>query len=270
MKNISAFRIGIWTLALGLGLSCSGTVLPSAAAAAESDLSLSVQSFTWKEFVGDKQEVKESGTLYGIGYAYEREFDSHVTFKPAAEFFFGPVDYNGHTMSGESATTTVDYWGARLEGDLGRRYRPAEAFSLEPFAGLGLRAWLRDIKNGTTASGSGVSGYTEQWITLQARLGIRTGVDFSSASAWFAEAGVKLPLYNQNTAYLSNAGLGPDVTLYPGKQSSLFAETGLKIDRFRASLFYDGLRFSASDPSAGYYQPKSTEDIYGIRAGFVF
>jgi len=270
MKNIRTFRKRVWTLAIGVGLCYLGTLLPATPAAAESGVSLSAESFTWKEFINDRQEVKESGILYGVGYAYEREFDSHVTLRPAAEVFFGRVDYDGHTMAGEPATTSVDYWGVKLQGEVGRRYRPGEGFYTEPFAGLGFRAWLRDIKNGSTASGTGTTGYTEEWITLHARLGLRTGVDFSGTSAWFAEAGVKLPLYNQNTAYLSSAGVGPDVTMHPGRRSSLFAETGVKIARFKASLFYDGLRFSASDVSSGYYQPKSTEDVYGIKAGLVF
>ena len=91
----------------------------------------------------------------------------------------------------------------------------------------------------------------------------------------FAEAGVKLPVYNENTAYVSSINYGPDITLHPGKQASYFAEIGIKLSRFQASVFYDGLKFSRSSAVSngvivGAYQPKSTADIYGVKIGASF
>ena len=159
--------------------------------------------------------------------------------------------------------------------------------SLEPFAGLGIRAWMRHIENsnGTTQTGQPVqvSGYTEQWTTLHARLGARGDMEISQTKLVFIEAGVKLPLYNENTAYLSTTGLAPDVTMHPGRQPSLFIEAGIlflrmgesiKINRVKASVFYDGMRFSRSPDvvkqSHITYQPRSTADIYGVKMGILF
>ena len=235
-----------------------------------------LESFTWREFDDSgAQLVRESGPLFGIGLAYSHEFENKLKLTPKGEFFFGSVDYDGQTQTGEPVTSTVGYFGLTLEGDLGRKFKVSQSFSLEPFGGLGLRWWLRDIKNGKTSTGATASGYTEGWTTFYGRLGVRSVIDYSGGTQLFAEAGLKLPFYNANTAYLSDAGLGPDVTLHPGNSPSSFAEVGMQINKFKASIFYDGMRFSKSavvdiGGGLGVYQPKSTADIYGVKIGASF
>jgi hypothetical protein len=265
--------------ALALALLCFGSSLARSAFADEKEIYVAIDSFTWREFGDDGSRLlKELGPIVGIGFAYWSENEHHVTLRPTAEIFVGTVNYDGHACDSfgncQPAKTQVDYFGFKLEGDLGRRFRPYEGLYLEPFGGLGYRAWLRNIRNGTAADGSPTAGYMEDWKTFYARLGLRGGREFSEASRFFAEAGMKLPLYNENTAYLSKAGLGSDVTFNPGKMVSYFAEAGVKINRFKWSLFYDGLRFSKSNTVQSgiylYWQPKSTMDIYGLKLGYTF
>lgn len=263
---------------------CLGSMGARTAVAGEANIYLAVENFSWREFNDDGSRVlRESGPLFGLGFMYMQEFDNHVTLRPVAEIFGGRVDYDGqaytintiaHTITYQPAKSSTDYFGLKLEGDVGRRFRPAEDAFVEPFGGIGLRIWDRNINNGTAADGRATAGYLERWFTLCFRLGLRAGVDLSSRTNVFAEAGIKLPLYNENTAYQSGTG-GQDYTLHPGKQSSLFSEAGLKIDRLKASLFYDSLRFSRSetiDIGGGWsvWQPKSAMDIYGVRLGYVF
>jgi hypothetical protein len=234
-----------------------------------------VESFVWKEFADNgSRVVKESGPLIGIGLAYSHEFEDRITFTPKGEIFFGSVDYDGQTQVGVPVTSTVDYFGFKFDGDLSIKYKVTQRFSLEPFGGLGLRWWIRDIKDGTTSTGAVASGYTEAWTTLYGRLGVRGGIDVSTQMMMFLETGVMLPFFNENTAYLSDAGLGPDVTIHPGRQASFFAEAGLKISRVKASLFYDSMKFSRSANVVSganiYWQPQSTADIYGVKVGVVF
>lgn len=274
-RTVRFFSLMVMTVVALAGFSAAD--VPTAVAG-EANVYLAVDGFTWKEFDNGDRAVKESGTLFGVGLTYLEEFENHMTLKPTAEIFGGTVDYDGQACdlfgTCQPATSKVDYFGIKLEGDVGRRFRSARSSFIEPFGGLGLRAWTRDINNGTAAGGSVTSGYTEDWITLHARLGVRGGVDFSSQKQVFAEVGVKLPLYNENTAYISDIGYGPDVTLHPGKQASFFAETGIKLSSVKASVFYDGLRFSQSSTVSNgviaAYQPKSTMDIYGVKLGVVF
>lgn len=272
------------TLTAAIAMLCSVSYFAPAAIAEESNVYAVFESFIWREFDDDGSRLlKESGPIFGLGFSYWKEFADHVTLKPTAEIFGGTVDYDGqacsidpvtHVQTCLPATTDVDYFGFKFQGEAGRRFRSEHNSFIEPFGGLGLRYWLRDINDGIAEDGSPTAGYMEEWITLQARLGVRGGVDISSKKQAFAEAGVQLPIYNRNTAYLSDVGLGSDVRMNPGRQVSFFAETGIKIDRFKGSLFYDSLRFSKSSPvisgSFIYWQPKSTMDVYGIKAGLVF
>jgi hypothetical protein len=247
----------------------------SLAAAGEFTLYGAVESFAWKEFDDSgARVVKESGPLFGIGLAYSHEFEDRITVTPKGEIFFGSVDYDGQTQTGVPVMSTVGYFGFTFDGDLSMKFNVTQRFSLEPFGGLGLRWWIRDIEDGTTSTGAVASGYTEGWTTLYGRLGVRGGIDVSQQTVMFFEAGVKLPFFNENTAYLSDAGLGPDVTMHPGRQASFFAEAGTKISRVKASLFYDSMRFSKSAGVVSgayvYWQPKSTADVYGIKVGVVF
>jgi hypothetical protein len=273
-RKVMGFR-RLWVMAFVLVVLCSVNMAARAAFAGEADIYVAFDSFVWKEFDDDGSRLlKESGTLAGVGFSYQKEFSNHMILNPKVEFFGGNVDYDGSTQSGVPVTTTVNYFGAKLEGDLGRKFRMTEPFFLEPFGGLGFRAWFRDIHDATMQDGSTASGYTEEWITLHARLGLRGGMDISQSTRFFVEGGVKLPLYNVNTAYLSSKGLGPDITLHPGLQSSLFVEAGMRINHFIGSVFYDGLRFSRSDNvavSGGFvFQPRSTADIVGLKLGVAF
>ena len=235
----------------------------------------SAESFEWREFADSgARAVKESGPVFGIGLDYSHEFEDRIIVSPKGEIFFGNVDYDGQTQAGEPVTSRVGYFGFTFDGDLSMRFKVTKRFFLEPFGCLGLRWWLRDIKDGTTSSGTVASGYTEAWTTLYGRLGAKGGIDVSKQTQLFFEAGVKLPFYNANTAYLSNAGLGPDITLHPGLQASFFAEAGATISRVRASLFYDSLWFSRSPDVVNgayiYWQPQSTMDAYGVKVGVIF
>lgn len=267
------------TLIVSFVMLCSYSTV-STAAARESNIYVAINNFVWEEFdESGSRLLKESGILVGPGFSYWREFErSRITIKPTAELFFGTVDYNGQACDNfgncQPATTQVDYFGFKIEGEVGRRFGSPEAIYIEPFAGLGFRYWIRDINNGTTANGSPTAGYTEGWQTFNVRLGMRAGKNFTARKEAFAQAGVKIPIYNENTAYLNSAGLGSDITMNPGRKASFFAEAGMKINRFKGSVFYDSLRFSKSDVVSDngfiYWQPESSMDSYGFKLGWTF
>lgn len=255
-----------------LALFVMGCAAAGAAYSAEIDVHGALESFVWKEFVDSARLLKESGVLTGVGISYRNEYSDRLILDESAEIFGGRVGYDGSTQTGVPTTSTVDYFVLKLKGDVGKSFSIAGPYSLEPFAGLGYRTWLRHIRNGTTSAGRPVQGYTEQWMTLYVRLGARSGLDISENKRLFAEAGVKLPLYNQNTAYLDREGIGPDVTMHPGWDWSVFAEAGMRIDGVKAAVFYDGLRFTRSEDvgTLGTHQPRSTADIYGVSIGVLF
>jgi hypothetical protein len=246
-------------------------------AAGEATVSVSPYYWTWREFVDGQRVVKETGPQIGVGFAYRFD-DRSVSFTPRVELFGGSVDYDGLACDDfnncQPATADVNYFGIKIEGDLSGTFSTSRRNVLEPFAGIGLRAWSRDLVNAVAADGSAVGGYTEEWLSFYGRAGVRFVVGFGMEKQVFAEGGVKLPFYSQNKAYVSDIGLGNDLTLEPGEKASGFAEAGFRIRRFSVSAFYDSFEFPQSESKSNgvivAYQPESTMDIYGFKLGWTF
>lgn len=234
---------------------------------------LALEWFDWKEFgANNSRLVRESGARYGVGFTYNFEFyENRLILKPRAELIGGRIHYDGHTQVDVPVKTHTDYFDGKIEIDLGWRFGTLQHLSLEPFGGIAFRSWSRDIKDATAADGTRALGYTEGWYTAYGRLGLRGDLALNKKTRLFIEAGGKFPFYTENTAYLSDASLGSDVTLKPGNQPSWFAEAGIKFHFIRASFFYDSFLFSKSDiaysDGLGFFQPKSQTEIFGIRIG---
>lgn len=240
----------------------------------------SFQYFTWEEHVGGERILKEKGPMFGAGAAVLLESPklrggSTLTFKAKAELFGSEVDYDGtaqNLLTGETfpASTDVTYFGTKGEIDVGWRHTSG-CFYLEPFAGAGIRWWIRDLHDTTAVNNSGntvqVTGGEEYWLSAYARTGLRGGYQQGKDMKFFAEAGAKYPFHNENT---SESPFGGDLTLEPKADWSAFAEIGMQYKWFRPSIFYEGFRYRDSAPVGGFYQPRSDSDIFGLNLGFAF
>ncbi len=281
ISGSSALRFVLFSLAL-----CMPAFGASSASASEAAGYFAVESFTWKEFDdGGARLLRENGPLFGIGFSYQAVYSNNLIFTPAIELFGGKVDYDGQackigTTDCIASTTDVRYFGLKLVGDLGYRFGDPGNLSVEPFIGLGLRAWVRDIGDGTAANGTATAGYSEEWFVLNGRVGAKAAMGIGGESQVFVQGGVKLPIYNSTTAYVSDIGFTNDTTVEPGKKISFFAETGIRLNNFKASLFYESLRFRKSNNDFSinalngltyiFWQPESTMDLYGVKLGVVF
>ncbi len=261
------------------------SVSPAFAVDFEHDVYGQVQSFTWKEYNNGRRLLKESGPIYAVGYAGKYIFSDLITVRPRGELFGGEVDYDGQTQTGIPAKSDTSYVGIKTEGDIGVRFRMSEGFAMEPFAGLGWRAWERDIDDTVVFNGTSfvpVGGATELWSIFYARLGLRADLIANERLKFFAEGVAKVALYNWEEAQDVCIRACPaciticqDVDLEPGKKTSYYAELGMKALRFKAALFYESLRFSESDVEPlgggfGVLQPKSEADMYGLNMGWSF
>jgi len=240
-------------------------------AANENNLYFVVESFTWKEFLGNETLLKESGPLYGFGFSGKvgGNISQPLAFHYKVEGFIGYINYDGQTQTGIPITSDTRYFGFKTELGGGWNIFAGESgFSFEPFAGLGHRWWLRDITDSSNGIGS---GYEEVWRSYYSRVGIRGEKESSDRFKIFIEAAAIIPFYTENRVYLNDFSF-EDVKVEPGNEMSFWAETGLKFKKFRLSLFYEGLRFSESDKvgSLRLFQPKSEADIYGANVCFTF
>lgn len=237
----------------------------------------SFQYFQWEEYNAGQRLLRETGPMFGVGAAVGLEGPSldigdFLTLKAKAELFGSVVDYDGQTQPPNPlpVNTDVVYFGTKGEVDLGWRFAFGALF-LEPFGGAGMRWWLRNLQDSTSRDENGnnvrVSGYEEDWVSVYARVGLRSGFNVNRDLRVFAEAGAKYPFYTTNNADFP--GKGP-VTVKPGGEWSAFAEVGAQYKWFRPSVFYEGFRYSDSPPSNGLFQPKSDSDIIGVNLGFAF
>jgi hypothetical protein len=248
-----------------------------ALAAVEIDLYLHGESFTWKEF-DDGEVVKETGPLEGVGASAKWDIKT-LTLKIKGEVFGGRVNYDGSTTGSSTrrdVDSDTDYLGTTLEGTAGWLIPVGENSFLEPFGGAAMKYWNRSIQSASIENVQVVET-EENWFILYAPVGIRGTYFVSDTMTVFAEGGVRIPVYNQNEADLREL-YGVRITVHPGRKISGFAEAGVKWKLGKVSVFYEGLRFSKSDPETEdihggtltVLQPKSEADIFGIKAGVSF
>lgn len=244
--------------------------------AAETNIYFISELFEWQEFVHHDRLLKETGPRFGLGLNRDvRFYNDHLIFKPRMEIIGGQVDYEGATQSHVPLKSDTDYYDGKAEFDLGWRYVSLKKSSIEPFVGAGLRGWYRKIHDATASDRvTRATGYPEEWYSIYLRYGLRGDLALTEKTSLFVDAGGKFPVYNRNKAHFDESGLGPDVTFEPGKQPSWFAEAGVQYKPFRASIYYDGMRFSKSDNEhsrgAIYYQPETEANMYGIRIAMTF
>lgn len=241
--------------------------------AGETNIYFISEYFEWQEFVHNDRLLKETGPRFGIGLNYDvKLYNQHLTLKPRIAIIGGQVGYDGSTQSNVPLKSDTNYYDGKAEFDLGWRYGLLNKYSIEPFVGSGLRGWCRDIHDATASDRiTRATGYSEEWYSVYFRTGLRGDLVLAEKTSLFVEAGGKFPVYNRNKAHFDESNLGPDVTFNPGKQLSWFTEAGVQYKSFRASIYYDSMRFSKSDTeySGGtvYYQPKTEAGMYGIRLG---
>ena len=270
---------------VAIHLSRLSLLLPLTAFAADLDFSLKLgfEKFVWEEFSPDgSQYLEESGTRNSLSGILGNTFIAKKDFiwQAEAKLYFGTVDYDGQTWDGVPVTSDTRYDGFMLEGEVGYRYENAERrFAWDVIGRAGFDNWTRDISNSRDVLGRPVRGYTEEYTVLNLRAG--TGPYWQSGN-WQARfiAGFKVPL--DTNEYIGNA-FEDDVTLEPEGQASFFWNFSNYIRLSDKSLitvdiFYDSYRFDASDPVwvtiddefTPIFQPKSTQDYYGLQAGVSF
>jgi hypothetical protein len=255
---------------LFLSLPCAG----NAAAASLDELSpyLTIQKYQWEEFGEGRRLLEESGQLVAGGVVVGGKTDGSLTFRGKFEIFGGSVEYDGETQGPDPipVETDVNYFGMKNQFDLGYRFsRPA--LSVEPFAGVAHRWWLRDLEDSRSASGTAVSGYTEVWQTGYGRVGARGRYHHPAAVTLFLEAGALYPFYTGNSVDFADSGT---TTFHPRGELSAFAEAAAQWKQLKLSLHYEGFRWSKSPVKAVgsdfFLQPRSQADIYGMSIGWAF
>jgi len=233
----------------------------------QSELGIALQHFKWTETpITGSRLAEETGMLYGLRQALAHRKQG-IGWRQKATFFFGEVDYDGHTWTDIPVQTDVTYIGAAGFFDLEPAYRWPSGVRIKGFAGLGGRVWLRDLAGTQTAGGTRVAGVEELWWTVYGRAGAGVSYSLKRFGRLSAEAGLKLPLIARNEASFHIEGV-QTVELEPEQTVSPFAQIAWHWEKVRLGVFYDTLYFDASDSVTTeeyeIYQPESDAETIAI------
>ncbi len=230
----------------------------SYAGSVKGNLKLISEYFKWSEYAFGSKMVEESGPMFGLGIEVKKSFPNSLNLNFGFKFLFGSVDYDGRTWGGWQVSSTTNYWRINPEIDLGI-LKKVNSFFIEPFVGLGLKYWKRDLESTQNAL-----GYKEYWKVFYAPLGLRGRYMFSKDKEFFSKIALKIPIENESRMEI----WGYEVSFDPGKKISMLFEAGIRFERLSLGLFYENMKFSESSPVPVFnfflFQPESEADIWGI------
>jgi hypothetical protein len=255
-----------------LAVSALLLALAQASAASAAEVSFYVKSgwFTWDEQLNGAPFVKEKGPLFAAGVT-RRDDVAGVSFTELVEVWGGSIDYDGHDVTGTSAIKSqTSYLGTKEEAALGVKLPAGSRLSVEPFAGVGHRFWIR------TRSG-------EDWNSFYGKAGVSGALSTGWGSVYL-RGGALLPIYTRNHVSLTNAGYS-DVVTEPKSRVSAFAEAGIRHGHLGLSVEYEGLRFGESAKVATSklsnlpgaviqnnqaYQPDSSSHLISLKLAYSY
>ena len=159
------------------------------------------ENFQWEELDDNGTRLlEETGLRFAItGFLGNTTRTQDIfIYHVEAKSYLGSVDYDGHTQSGISVTTTTNYIGFSLDGEVGARVGQLNGpFFWDFVAKIKLDTWTRELENGQTIYGDPVSGGKEQYVIFN--IGMGTGPEWHSGG-WAGRVifGAKLPLFFRN------------------------------------------------------------------------
>jgi hypothetical protein len=240
-------------------------------------LSAGLEAARWQEYGNsDVRLLSESGLRLTLAAAWEDLFPDNpfARINASSRIYTGGLSYDGQTQSldpnasGIYISSTSRYTGFNAEVET---LFDLESLSTAALFGIGVDLWRRAIDNAHDAKGNGVSGFTEDYQVLYAKLGLQKEIR-SAFGRSRMRIGIKYPLRINERA----SGISPE--LHPGRRVSLFMAYRADLATYRPSIieiYYEGLRLSASPAVVdefgnAWMQPPSHQDIIGITFGIPF
>lgn len=234
-------------------------LISPAVLATQVELGGGTEWYQWEEFAdnGDKL-LSETGPRYFIEVKGTNRVEHRWWQDFSCRLYSGTVNYDGQTLGGTPLTSDTDYNGIRA--DVGFNYltessrnRPGVGDWLVRF-GVGVESWRRGIRGDT-------GGYSERYVVSYA-----TVAGQYLGSGWRAGLGVMAPYYvDEEVSTISGSTLHPLGQLSPFANVEFFVES-----HWSVILGYDTYRFAKSDVVDGYFQPKSSRDIYSASVRYHF
>jgi hypothetical protein len=268
----------------------------SLAHALEIGQELGVAYYTWKE---DTRfgTVKESGPIWTLGWSLSSvSQDTKMKGHGNLEIFWGTVDYDtvavdqfGNFVS--FVNTDTSYLGFKIEGSTGwpivLRSRDENeeigaddpiqgqddietsetiedknhiVFTVEPFVGLAFRMWDRVIENSDVAAGG-----IELYRNLYARIGVSATQALNESMTIYETVSADPMLWARE-----KADAGGVLSFKNGRKVGWEIEAGARFRTVNIAAYWQATRLGKSDVVSGFFQPKSDQDIIGLKFGYLF
>ncbi|MEN6451753.1 MAG: hypothetical protein ABFC96_14780 [Thermoguttaceae bacterium] len=206
----------------------------------------------------------EDGLLYTVGYGHRV---GRERFR--LELFGGNATYVQRGPAWGDADSSVTNLGIRGEAEF---LWPIEAVGqppLEFFAGVGTRAWIRDIKDGTALDGSYFVGLQETWWTIYPYIGLEKRWTLGDCFEPFVSGRLGGTAFTFEHDSLLNSP-----ACYPTFDITGQIEAGFRRKSLIVSACFEGFAWGHSESvhSGGgmFYYPASQLTTLGLKVGFAF
>ncbi len=244
-----------------------------AAANAGWSIGAGLESYRWQEFIADPPlKPLETGVRNTFNAEWPQDGDYGWLFAYRGKLYFGQVQYDTYyQVTHEPVSTTTQYSGAAHEAQIFHR-TDAGKLKLDWVGGLGLDRWRRAIGNSRNSQ-------IEDFRIIYLRGGFNIGQPRHGAGL-HGGGGLKYPIMTWEDAHLDSQGFSSNPILQPGKDISLYAQLGYRInERWDVVAYYDSWRFKQSPKVTvmdnqgvwwNIWQPKSSMDAFGLRVMYSF
>jgi hypothetical protein len=246
---------------------------PQLARAVEYRFDATLAAYRWVEDVAPTYPTEAGPMLLLGGYlsGVPAPAIPEMVLRGDVRLMLGWVNYETALISDPSTpvSTHTAYTGMTYEGSVGWRTVSGNVRA-EPFLGVAYRWWLRQI-----ASNGSVQGYPEWYYTIVGRLGLR--LEQASAEAWrlYGVLSADPLLWATEVIDLTDS-TGERLTVENGLKMGWTLELGLRGNKVDVGLFWQAVRLGESNivacsfSSLGCLQPKSDQDIMGVKAAMMF
>jgi hypothetical protein len=257
-------------MAVGVLLFAVIGLTPQSVHAVDYRFNATLAAYQWKEHT--TETPKESGPVILLGGFVSGSPSKalpSLTLRGDMSLWLGRVKYDTVTIGPPTTpvSTHTAYLGLTEEGSIGWRVS-GPGGRVEPFLGVASRWWVRNIE--TTGN---VQGYPETYWTIVGRLGVRMQQAATKGWGLYGVVSADPMLWAREGIDLSNS-TGEGLFVRNGSKVGWTLEAGFRRRESDIGLFWQAVRLGESNLVAcsfgGCLQPKSDQDILGVKVGVTF
>jgi hypothetical protein len=234
------------------------------AASAEWAAGAGFEYFRWRE--STTPAVKEHGMRWALDLTWAQSREPGLSAGYNLKLYNGNVDYDGATLFGGVPISGETHYRG-LANELRMFYRMPQR-GVDVLIAAGWDRWERALS----------AVQDEDWEVVYLRLGAE--MNSGTQKGVFGALGIKYPAWTrENGNFPGLLGATNNPRLRPGKDFSFYGNIGYRANaNWDVIAYYDSFRFKESGVvavalpggTAGFLQPKSRMDLFGMKVQYNF